>query len=107
MTHENQGGVEVFIVLLDVVSVVFGCLLLVGGVEVDTRVFALDGLQERPESVLDAGSWIRFSGRQTGTATQNIPFGIDSQWRRFRLSFYLAVVVHEAALASTNASLRT
>ena len=96
VTHENQGGVEVFIVLLDIVGIIFGCLLLVDGVEVDTRVVGLDGLQERSESVLYATSWIPFSGCQPGAATVNLPFGIDFQ-RRF-LSVSLTVFVHEGGV---------
>ena len=96
-THENEGGVEVFIILLDVVGVMVSCLLLVDGVEVNTRVIALDGLQERSESVLYARSWIPFSGRQASITTANAPFGIDFQRRRFSLT----VVVHERAVVST------
>jgi len=53
-THENQRGVEVLVALLDVVSVILGCLLVVDDVEIDTRVVALDRLQEGSKSILYA-----------------------------------------------------
>ena len=54
MAHENQGGIEVLVVLLDVVGVVLGRLPLVHCVEVKTRIVVLDGLEERSESILEA-----------------------------------------------------
>ena len=54
--RENQGGVEVLVVLLDVVRVVFRCLPFIHGVEVESRVVSLDGLEEGPESILEAAS---------------------------------------------------
>ena len=51
-TYENEGGVEVLVVLPDVVGVILGRLPLVHGVEVETRIVVLDGLEERSESVL-------------------------------------------------------
>jgi len=53
-TDEYQGGIEVLIVLLDVVGVVLGRLPLVHGVEVETGIVGLDGLEESPESILEA-----------------------------------------------------
>jgi len=53
-THENQGGVEIFIVVLHVFGVVLGHLPFVHGVEIDFGVIVLDGLEEHPEGVLDA-----------------------------------------------------
>ena len=53
-THENQGGVEVLVVLLDILRVVLGCLPLVHGVEVESRIISLDGLEECPEGILEA-----------------------------------------------------
>jgi len=55
-THENQGGIEVLVVLPDIVRVVFGCLFLVRRIEVETGVVALDRLKEHPESILEATS---------------------------------------------------
>ena len=53
-THENERGVEVLVILLDVVHIVLGRLPLVHGVEVDAGIIGLDGLEERSQSVLDA-----------------------------------------------------
>jgi len=53
-TQENQGGVEVLVVLLDVVHIVLGRLPLVHGVEVDAGIIGLDGLEERPQGVLES-----------------------------------------------------
>jgi len=40
--------------LLDVVRIVLGRLPLVHGVEVDAGIIGLDGLEERPQGVLEA-----------------------------------------------------
>ena len=53
-THKNQGGVEVFIVLLGVVGIVFSRLFLVHRVKVKTSVVVLDGLEKRSERILKA-----------------------------------------------------
>ena len=53
MTHENEGGIEVLVILLDIVHIVLGCLLLVYRVEVETGVVLLDGLEEYSESFLE------------------------------------------------------
>ena len=50
-THENQSGIEVVVVLLDVIHVIFGRLPLV---EAETRIIILDGKEERSESILEA-----------------------------------------------------
>jgi len=54
MTYEDQRGVEVFVVLLDIVRVILGRLLLVHRIEIETGVVVLDRLEERPESILEA-----------------------------------------------------
>jgi len=41
-TYENQGGIEVFIILLDIVRVVLGRLLLVHRVEIEAGIVVLD-----------------------------------------------------------------
>ena len=56
VTHENQRGIEVLVVLLDVVRVIFGGLSLVHRIEVEPRVVVLDGLEERSESILETMS---------------------------------------------------
>ena len=53
-TYKNQGGVEIFVVLLNIVGVVFSRLPLVHCIEVETSVIVLDGLEERSESILEA-----------------------------------------------------
>jgi hypothetical protein len=55
-THEYQGGIEVLVVLLDVVRVVLGRLPLVHRVKVDAGIVGLDGLEERSESIVEAAS---------------------------------------------------
>jgi len=42
VTHENERGVEVLVILLDVVYIVLGRLPLVHGVEVDVGVIGLE-----------------------------------------------------------------
>jgi len=55
-TYEDQGGVEVLVVLLDVVRIVLDRLLLVDRVEIEAGVVVLDGLEECSESILEATS---------------------------------------------------
>jgi len=54
--YEYQGGIEVLVVLLDVVGIVLGRLPLVHGVEVNARIAGLDGLEETSEGILEAAS---------------------------------------------------
>jgi hypothetical protein len=54
VTHEYQCGVEVFVVLLDIVHIVVGRLPLVDRVEIESRIVGLDGLEKGSESVLKA-----------------------------------------------------
>ena len=54
VTHENQGGIEVLVVLLDIICIVLHCLPLVHRVEVEAVVVGLDGLEERFEGILEA-----------------------------------------------------
>ena len=51
MTHENQGSIEVLVILLDIVHIIFRCLLLVYCIEIETRVVVLEGLEERSEGI--------------------------------------------------------
>ena len=53
-THENQGGVEIFVVLLHVLGIVFDRLSPVHGVEIELGVIVLDGLEVHPQGLLDA-----------------------------------------------------
>ena len=52
-THEDQGGIEIFVVLLHVLGVVFDRLSFVHSVEVKLGVVALDWLEERPQCLLN------------------------------------------------------
>jgi len=52
----TNSGIEVFVVLLDVVHIVFGHFPLVYRVEVDARITGLGGLEESSESILEAAS---------------------------------------------------
>jgi len=52
--YEDQGGVEVFVVLLDVICVILVGLPLVHRVEIETGIIVLDGLEECSESILEA-----------------------------------------------------
>ena len=45
-THENQGIVKIFIVLLHVLNVILHRLSLVHGVEIKLGIVILDGLEE-------------------------------------------------------------
>lgn len=54
LTHEDQGGIEVLVVLPDIIRVIFSCFFLVRRIEVETGVVALDRLKEHPESILEA-----------------------------------------------------
>ena len=53
-THENECGVEILVVLLDVVHIVLGRLPLVHGVEVEAGIICLDGLKKRSQGILEA-----------------------------------------------------
>ena len=53
-THENQSGVEIFIVILHVVGVVFHCFSFVHGEEVKSGIVVLYWLEEHPKGILDA-----------------------------------------------------
>ena len=52
--NENQGGVEILIVLLHVLGVVLHRLSFVHGVEIDLGIIVLDGLEVHSEGLLDA-----------------------------------------------------
>jgi len=51
-THKYQGGIEVLVILLDVVHIILSRLPLVHRVEVEAGIVGLDGLEERSESFL-------------------------------------------------------
>ena len=42
VTYENQGGIEVFIILFDIVHVILRCLPLVDGVEIEAGIIVLN-----------------------------------------------------------------
>jgi hypothetical protein len=66
-THENQGGIEVLVILPQAVGVIFLRLSFLHGEEVKVVVFALDWLEILPQCLLDA-IW----GQPTGTRTNAI-----------------------------------
>ena len=47
-THENQGGVEILVVLLHVFGIVLRRLSVVHGVEIELGIIALDRLEVHP-----------------------------------------------------------
>ena len=51
MTHEYEGGVEVFVILLDVIHIVFVRFLVVNRVEVKSRIVGFCGLEERSKGI--------------------------------------------------------
>ena len=53
-THENQGSVQVLVVLPNIFCVVLGCFFLVNRIEPETRVAVSDGVGGRSESILNA-----------------------------------------------------
>jgi hypothetical protein len=87
MAHEYQGGVEVLVVLLDVVGIVFGRFPLVHRVEVDAGIVSLDGLKESSESILKAGSIQRPATQETevaGRTTWDLFAEVEARYRSFR-----------------------
>ena len=56
MTHEYEGGIEVLVVLLDIVNIIFDRFLPVRPIEIESGIIVLDGLKERSESILEAAS---------------------------------------------------
>ena len=96
ITHENQGGVEVLVILIDIVCIVLHRLPLVHRIEVEAGVIGLDGLEERSESILEAKSGQR-SAVQAMCDASNIPLRVDLQWRRpFFGLFTLCGLFHES-----------
>jgi len=53
-THENQGGIEILVVLQHLLGIVPHSLSVVHDVEVKLRVFVLDGLEVRARGLLGA-----------------------------------------------------
>ena len=77
-TYEDQGGVEVLVVLLDVVCIILDRLPLVHRVEIEAGVVVLDGLEECPESILEATFIQRYVVEAMHIS--NVPLWIDLQW---------------------------
>ena len=53
-THENQGGIEIFVVLLHVLGVILHGLSFIHRIEIELGVVVLDGLKVDPEGLLNA-----------------------------------------------------
>jgi len=89
LTYENQGGIEILVVLPDIVRVIFSCLFLVRCIEVKTGVVGLDGLKEYPESILEAMSVERPTTQPTQDTRRTIlgQFGVvESPFHPYRPS---------------------
>ena len=52
-THENQGGVDVLIVLLHVFRIVLRRLSFVHGIEIDSGIVVLDRYEEHSQGLLE------------------------------------------------------
>jgi len=61
-THENQGGVEILVVLLHVFGVILHRLSFVHCVEIELGVVVLDWLEVHPKGLLDAVGWSQLVG---------------------------------------------
>jgi len=95
-THENQGGIEVLVILLDIVRIVLHRFPLVHRIEVEAGVVSFDGLEERSESILEAESAQR-SAMQAMQSESNVPLGVDLEWRGLLFGFFtLFGVLHES-----------
>jgi len=64
-TYEYQDGIEVLVILLDIVGIVLGRLSLVHRVEVGPCIVGLGGLKESSESILEATSSRRSATKGT------------------------------------------
>ena len=56
VTHEDQGGVQILVIFLDVVGIVLRGLSIVHRIEVEAGIIGLDGLEEDSECILEAKS---------------------------------------------------
>ena len=54
VTYENQGGIEILVVLVQVLGVVLHSLSFIHRIEIELGVVILDGLEVDPEGLLDA-----------------------------------------------------
>ena len=89
-THEYQGGIEVLVVLLDVVRIILSRFLLVHRVEIESRVIVLDGLEERSESIFKTVIPLRSAMRRVWTVWQTYHLGSirsGRDWFSFSLLF--------------------
>ena len=60
-THENQGGIEIFVVLLHVLGVILHGLSFVHRIEIELGIVVLDWLEVDPEGLLDAMAGVSLS----------------------------------------------
>ena len=54
VTYENQGGIEILVILVQVLGVILRSLSLIHRIEIEFGVVILDGLEVDPEGLLDA-----------------------------------------------------
>ena len=91
-TDQNQGGIEVLVVLPDVVGVVFCCLFLVHCVEIETSLIVPDGL----ENILRTAQKLRSSSGVLKLCRAYHFGSICSRWASFSSSFsHCAVAIDE------------
>ena len=63
-THENQGGIEILVVLVHVLCVILHSLSFIHRVEIELGVIVLDGLEVDPKGLLDAMCWCQSVGHR-------------------------------------------
>ena len=66
-THENQGGIEIFVVLLHVLCVILHSLSFIHRVEIELGVVVFDRLEVDPEGLLNAMGRSQYSGHLNQT----------------------------------------
>ena len=93
VTHEYQGGIEVFVVLLHIVRVILHRLPLVHRVEIEAGVFGLDGLEECSKGILEATDAQRSTVRAMYSVS-GVPLRIYLQW--WGLPSTLFCALHES-----------
>ena len=75
-THENQGGIEVLVVLHHIFGIVLRRLSLVHGVEVELGVVILDRLEVYAQRLLDV-CWGQFGDDNLSWVSQNAPSRVN------------------------------
>ena len=63
-THENQGGIEILVVLVQVLGIILRGLSFIHRIEIVLGVVVFDGLEVDPEGLLNAMDPCRFVRHQ-------------------------------------------